>query len=757
MRHERLQIRVLGVVQGVGFRPFVYRLATSLGLAGWVRNDETGVTLEAEGPRGTLLELLRRLPRERPSPAVIYALDHRFLEAAGHTGFEIRSSAAGGAPRVWVLPDLATCPDCRREVLDPENRRFGYPFTNCTHCGPRFTIIEALPYDRPRTSMKGFTMCEPCQREYEDPADRRFHAQPNACPTCGPSLRFFTTEEGDVARGAAALRHAVTTLRAGGILAVKGLGGYHIVVDAGKEEAVATLRRRKRRPFKPLAVMYGGLEAVKRHVQVPAFVEPLLDGAQAPIVILPRTAAGETEIAPSVAPASPHLGVFLPTTPLHHLLLAEMGRPLVATSGNRTDQPTLHRDDEAREDLAALCDAFLVHDRPIVRQADDSVLHVLRRPTPRPQMLRRARGYTPLPILAPQELPAVLALGGHMNVTFALSRGREVILSQHLGEMDALEGRMAFRRTLDDFLRLYDVQPEVVAHDLHPGYFTTELAEELGLPRVAVQHHHAHLAACMLENGLEDDVLGLTWDGTGYGEDGTLWGGEILWGGPTRYHRVATLHPFHLPGGDAAIHETWRTALSLLWEVYGDDVPRDLPLFGSIAEQDVDLVLQMLRQDLRSPVTTSMGRLYDGVSALLGLSYFNTHQAQSPQLLEHAAWRHGEIAPEAPFPLNDSEEPFRLDWRELVQWLVDALRDDRTPATLAASFHHAVSAAALRVVQRVDARRIALTGGVFCNRYLTETLLERLEGDGRDAYVHSQLPPTDGGLAAGQLWVAVRR
>jgi hydrogenase maturation protein HypF len=751
---ERLQVRVLGVVQGVGFRPTVHRLATSLELTGFVRNDPQGVTLEVEGERGRLLEFLSELPRQKPPAAILYAVDHRFVEPLGSSRFEIVASEATGESRAWLLPDLGICDACRAELLDPSDRRYRYPFLNCTHCGPRFTIIDSLPYDRPRTSMRDFVMCERCRREYENPRDRRFHAQPTACADCGPQLELVRADARIT--GEDALRAAVDAIGRGGIVAVKGLGGYHIVVDAANEAAIVELRRRKRRPFKPLAVMYADLAGVRRHVQTGDLAETLLSGMQSPIVLLPRTKAGWEEIAPSVAVRSPHLGVFLAYTPLHVLLLSDLGRPVVATSGNRTDEPTLHRDEDAGRDLAGICDAFLVHDRPILRQADDSVLQVLRKPQPKPQALRRARGFTPLPVLAPRELPPILALGGQMNAVFALSRGREVILSQHLGDLGSHASQESYRRTLEDFLRIYSVRPERIVHDLHPDYYTTSLAETLSAPALAVQHHHAHLAACLLENRVEGEVLGLTFDGTGYGLDGTVWGGELLWGDARDFERVGSLQPFRLPGGEAAVHETWRTGLALLWEAYGEEIPAELPLLRQVPAGRVAAVRQLLDKDVRSPATTSAGRLFDGVAAILGISLENRHQAQSPQMLEAAAWRHEGRAETWDMPLTQ-DGLLRLDWRPLVRQLVAGVQSDQTPEALAAAFHRSLAAAAVAAIEWLGADRVALTGGVFCNRYLTEALVTGLAALGREAWVHSQLPPTDGSLAAGQLWIAAHR
>lgn len=604
--------------------------------------------------------------------------------------------------------------------------------------------------------MKSFTMCADCRREYEDPLDRRFHAQPNACAICGPQLEYQRVSDATRFAGEDALREAVQDIREGRILAVKGIGGYHLMLDARNEDAVVELRKRKRRQNKAFAILYPDFESLERHVRVPDFARGFLTSTQAPILILQRTPAGWSEIAPSVAPRSPYLGVFLPYSPLHLLLLNDLQFPVVATSGNLTDDPIQYGDDEARAALGGLCDGFLTHNRPIVHQADDSVLQIVTRPEVKPQMLRRARGYTPLPLLASRSLPPLLALGGHMNATFALSRDREIIVSQHLGDLDGFESRVVFEETLRDFQKLYDLKPQAVAHDLHPDYYTTRLATQLGLPTIAVQHHHAHLAACMLENQIEDPVLGLTWDGTGYGPDKTVWGGEFLLGTPRSFHRVASLHPFLLPTGEKAIKEPWRTGLSLLRETFGAEIPRDLPLFQAIPEKSVEMTLQVLEKRLLSPVTTSMGRLFDGVSAILGLSFFNTHQAESAQMLEYAAWKHSAEPETLPLPVVQ-EDILRLDWRDLVRAIVDRKRQGTTVEALAAAFHHSLVEAAVLVTNRLVEKRVVMAGGVFCNRYLTEALLSRYLSEGIHAFIHSQIPPTDGSLSVGQLWVAAHQ
>ncbi|MDX1675893.1 MAG: carbamoyltransferase HypF, partial [Longimicrobiales bacterium] len=554
---RRLRIQVTGAVQGVGFRPFLYRSATEHGLTGWIRNDTRGVMLEVEG-EAAALRTFRDLVRSGPPPrAVIQEVREEWLPVQGLEGLTILPSEAVGERVAAVLPDLATCDACLADVglhtapADPagqRDRREGYAFTNCTDCGPRFSIIRRLPYDRPNTTMADFELCDACRAEYEDASDRRFHAQPTACPECGPRLwlerpgRASRSDQDPIVGAAAALR-------AGEIVAVKGLGGFHLLVDAGDAGAVARLRARKHRPTKPLAVMVPDLEHARRLCTVPPEAEALLVQPEAPIVLLERRP--DAPVADAVAPGNPYLGLMLPYTPLHHLLMRAVGRPVVATSGNRTDEPICIDGEEARDRLRGIADVFLLHDRPIERPVDDSVVQLS---AGAPRLIRRSRGYAPLPVRVDRELPPILAVGGHLKNTVALSRGRDVFISQHIGDLETPEALDAFRRVIDDFLELYDVEPVAIAHDLHPEYGSTLWAADRDLRRVAVQHHHAHLASCLADVG-EDRALGVVWDGTGLGPDGTVWGGELLLGGAGGYERVGHLRPFRLPGGDAAVKE----------------------------------------------------------------------------------------------------------------------------------------------------------------------------------------------------------
>ena len=789
---RRLTLAIHGAVQGVGFRPFVYRLATELHLTGWVINDSRGVQIEVDGDPARLAEFERRAIAEAPDHARITAVDAGWLEPAGYTRFEIRHSDGQGAKTVLVLPDLATCPACLADVLDPANRRHGYPFTNCTDCGPRFTIVEALPYDRPNTTMRGFALCPACRAEYEDPRDRRFHAQPNACPVCGPQLTLvdltqrrqdakhlpeadalhtahFTTHNSQLspsladARGSDDLAHVAGLLHAGAIVAVKGLGGFLLMVDARNETAVRRLRDRKLRPDKPFAVMVRDLAQARTICYVPPDAATLLTSAQAPIVLLRRRA--DAPLAAAVAPGNPNLGVMLPYTPLHHLLLAAVAFPLVATSGNLSDEPICIDNDEAQARLGHIADAFLLHDRPIARHVDDSVLWLV---DGQPQLLRRARGYAPLPVQLPQAAPTILAVGAHLKNTVALSVERQVFISQHIGDLESAESLAAFERVIADFLRLYAATSAAIAHDLHPDYLSTKWAveqlaagsgqqAERGMRAVAVQHHHAHLAACLADNGATGPALGIIWDGTGYGPDGTIWGGEFLLGDAAGYRRVAHLRPFQLPGGDAAVREPRRVALALLWALLGDAAlgRENLAPIRDFAPHERRLLAQMLGRGVNAPTTTSAGRLFDGVAALLGLHQTVSFEGQAAMALEFAVAPGVEDA--YPFPLmptGAAEPAYHLDWQPLLAAVLDDLKRGADRGIMAARFHNAAVAGMMVVAQAVGEPVVALSGGCFQNRHLTEQAAARLRQAGFTVLLHRQVPPNDGGISLGQVAVA---
>lgn len=790
---QRLRVALRGAVQGVGFRPFVYRLATELRLSGWVTNSSRGVFLEVEGGRETLDEFLTRLTRDAPPQARIFSVEPSFLDPVGFDSFEIRPSEDSDEKTAFILPDLATCDDCRREIFEPRNRRFGYPFTNCTNCGPRFSIIRGLPYDRPRTSMSGFAMCPDCNAEYGDPADRRFHAQPNACPVCGPQLELWDPDGTVLASREKALLRAADLVRSGRILGLKGLGGFQLVCDARSDSAVSALRQRKAREEKPFALMFPSLEAAKEACELSAVEERLVVAPESPIVLLRKnnalaksvaqasclqsaTAADRMSalpdlgtIAPSVAPGNPYLGIMLPYTPLHHLLMKQLGFPIVATSGNLSDEPMVTDERDALVRLRGLCDAFLVHDRPIVRHVDDSIVREI---AGREVVMRRARGYAPLPVTVKQGLPRILAVGAHLKNSVAIAIGRQVFTSQHIGDLETVEAHRAFRQVIGDLCRLYDFEPEIVACDLHPDYLSTHHAKEMGLPLVQVQHHHAHVVSCMAENELEGQVLGVSWDGTGYGPDGTVWGGEFLLSTLADFRRVAHLRPFPLPGGEAAVRESRRSALSVLVETFGEAAydMDGLPTVQSFAEEELGSLRQMLTRRLNCPLTSSAGRLFDAVSSLLGVCQRSNFEGQAAMSLEFVAAGNGAgdagrgTSGVRPYPFDlAGGDPMVVDWRPLVHALIEDVHRDLAPALIALRFHVTLASAILAVSKRCvssgaalsDGKlRVALSGGVFQNRLLTELALHLLEANGFHVYVHQRVPPNDGGLCLGQAVVA---
>jgi hydrogenase maturation protein HypF len=729
--------RVEGTVQGVGFRPYVYRIAREEGLGGFVRNDERGVLIDVEGSADAVERFVARLPAEAPPLAAIETVAWTALPPTGEHEFRILDSARGGEPAAPVTADAATCEACLAELFDPADRRHRYPFVNCTNCGPRFTIVRGVPYDRARTTMAGFAMCAACRAEYDDPGDRRFHAQPNACPECGPTVRL-----GD-ARGDAALRAAADALRGGAIAAVKGLGGFHLACRADDERAVAALRARKQREDKPFALMAADLDAVRRLVVLGDGEEALLRGPERPIVLAPRLTGGL--VAPSVAPGAPELGVMLPYSPLHHLLLADAGVPLVMTSGNVSDEPIAFEDDDAVERLAGIADCFLLHDRPIHTRTDDSVVRVVR---DTPVMLRRSRGFVPRGLDLPVPAPPMLACGADLKSTFCVTKGARAWVSHHLGDLEYYPALRAFREGVDHFRELFAVEPEVVVHDLHPGYHSTRYALDVeGVERVGVQHHHAHLAACLAEHGVAGPAVGAIFDGTGYGTDATVWGGEILVGDLLGFDRAAALWPVRLPGGAAAIREPWRMACSWLAEAF-DEPP---PLVAGIDEARWRTMAQVARSADLSPVTTSMGRLFDAVAALCGVRTRCTYEGQAAIELEAAA---GDDRGAYELPFADGV----LDARATVRAVVADLGAGVPVPTIAARFHATVADATARAcldaAERHGLELVVLSGGVFQNRRLLASTAATLADAGLRVLVPEKLPPNDGGIAFGQAAVA---
>jgi len=743
----RRRLTVAGAVQGVGFRPFVCRLARELRLGGWVRNGPDGVTLEVEGPAAALDAFERRLRHEPPAVARIDDVTARAVPVEGTAEFAIRESTREAPATVRVLPDLATCPDCLAEILDPENRRHRHPFTSCTACGPRDSIMRALPYDRAATTMRGFPMCPRCRAEYADPADRRFHAQPNACPECGPQLALWDASGRVLSERDEALRGAAEAVRGGRILALKGLGGFQLVVDARNADAVARLRARKQRPHKPFAVMLPDLDAVRAHCMLSDTEVAVLTSAQAPIVLLRRK--GDAGVAPSVAPGLAELGVMLPTTPLHHLLLRDLGFPVVMTSGNVSGEPLETDEARALTRLGGIAEVFLVHDRPIARPLDDSVVRVI---AERPTVLRAARGIAPVEVTLPRAVPVpTLAYGGQLKAAPALATGRRVVLGAHVGDLDTRAAQGAFQARADQLRALHGCDPEAAVHDLHPDHEGTRMAQASGLPAWAVQHHAAHLAACLAENGLTPPLTGVVWDGTGDGGDGTVWGGEVLrLEADGAVARLAHLRPFRLPGGEAAVREPRRAALGLLHAMLGDAAFETAEVVQAFSAQERKVLRTALARGLNAPVTTSAGRLFDGLAWLLGAAEATqTYEGQAAGQLEAAAV---EAAPSKGAPALDllaGDGPLVLDWIPLLAW-VRAERTRRSTTDVAAAVHAALADAIVGVARHAEAPRLALSGGCFQNRVLTELAVAGLEAAGIAPIRHGRVPPNDGGLALGQ-------
>lgn len=749
-KRVRRRMRVRGAVQGVGFRPFVYRLARSLDLTGFVLNSTQGVTLEIEGEAARVEEFRMRLSTELPPRAAIFALESEDVALQSTAEFRIRESAPTGPRTAPVLPDAATCPDCLAEIFDPQDRRYRYPFTNCTNCGPRYSIVLDLPYDRARTTMAHFVQCHACRHEYETPEDRRFHAEPNACPECGPRLELSDGSGRPLAIRDDALLEAAAGLREGLIVAVKGIGGFHLLVDARDEGAVRELRRRKSRAAKPLAVMAPSLAWAREACFLDDAEANLLASPQGPIVLLrPRPGA----VAPSVAPGSPSLGVMLPYSPLHHLLMRELGCPVVATSGNLSDEPMCIDEGDALLRLSPIASLFLLHDRPIAHRVDDSVARLV---AGRPMLLRRARGYAPLPVAKVTALPPLLALGGHHKNTVALAVGDEVILSPHVGDLDTVPGLEGHRDAAASLQRFHAVVPRVVACDLHPDYASSREARGSGVRVFTVQHHHAHVLAAMADQGLAAPVLGFAWDGSGFGTDGTVWGGETLLVREAGFDRLASLRPFPLPGGEKAVFEPRRSALGALFALMGDHLFDDarwrkLALFR---EEESFLLRQMLARGLNCPLTSSVGRLFDAVAALCGLGPRAAFEGQAAMALEAAL---STVDGGAPYPFSLEEDHgghLTIDWGPMLAGVLADVAAGQGTASVSFRFHRTLAKIIVAVARHLSARRVVLTGGCFQNRVLAEGAIAGLRDAGIEPFWHERIPPNDGGLAVGQLLAA---
>jgi hydrogenase maturation protein HypF len=750
----RLRIITTGLVQGVGFRPFVFRLAVRRHLGGWVLNSDGAVHIEIEGTAEAVQDFLLALPREKPPLAQIHSIRTEVMPDCGDTVFRIKESALKSPDAPFVAPDTAMCEDCRREIMDSGNRRYRYPFTNCTNCGPRYTIIRAVPYDRGLTTMASFTMCPDCQSEFDNPADRRFHAQPNACPVCGPSYRLLNAsgqalplpDAGDV------LLLTRRLIRTGHIVAVKGLGGYHLACDARNEAAVALLRSRKAREEKPLAVMCGSLDTIKVLCSVSPDEEELLTGTVRPIVLLDKGPG--YDLAESVAPHNPRIGVMLPYTPVHELLLAP-GDIWVMTSGNTSDEPISYQDDDAIFRLKSLADHFLVHNRLIHRRADDSVARIF---NGEPYLYRRSRGYTPAPIRLSYPSPPLLACGGELKSTFCLASGHQAFLSAHIGDLENQETYQYYTDSIIHYQQLLSIEPQAVAYDLHPGYFSTRYAQALPLPQIGIQHHHAHIAAIMAEHGLDNPVIGVAFDGTGYGTDGALWGGEFLIADRANFVRAAHCRYLPLPGGSKAIKEPWRIALWILHELFGMELSSvNIPFIRSLPA-DWPVVVKAAALGLNSPLCSSAGRLFDAAAALLGFYRAIHYEGQAAVELELAAA--GQTGKALPYSIVKGS-PHQLDFRPAFAALIEQIALGTDRGFLAAGFHATIAAAICDTVRLISSetgiRQVALSGGVFQNLRLLAEVTSGLRDNSFTVYLHRQTPPNDGGLALGQAAVAAAR
>jgi hydrogenase maturation protein HypF len=777
----RRQIDVSGIVQGVGFRPYVHRLATGRRLRGTIRNTSAGVTIEIQGPAETVQDFVERLPAEAPPLARITSLAVRDVPCNNDRDFLIVHSHEGEEVRTLISPDVAICPDCLRELFDPDDRRYRYPFINCTNCGPRFTIIRDIPYDRPSTSMATFPMCPACLAEYENPLDRRFHAQPNACWECGPGVELW-----DKAGGRIECRdpivEAVSGLHAGLVVAVKGLGGFHLAVDATKAAAVTLLRERKRRVEKPFAVMVPDLHAAQEICELDDAARTVLQSIQRPIVLLPRDLLPKESprlILDEVAPFNRYLGIFLPYAPLHYLLLAEGGfKALVMTSGNLSEEPIAIDNREAVHRLNGLADYFLVHNRDILLRCDDSVVRVAGGIT---RQLRRSRGFVPVPVFLKddrteddrtnKDQPSVLAVGGELKNTICLTKGKHAFLSQHVGDLENVESYSFFHEAIEHLERILEIRPEIIAYDLHPDYFSTKWAlQQSGVELVGVQHHHAHIASCMAENHLEGRVIGFALDGTGYGTDGNIWGGEALIAGYEEFERAAHFEYVPLPGGAAAIREPWRMAVSYLAHHFGREFLKlDIPFVRQLSRPKVDLLLRMMEQGVNSPLTSSCGRLFDAVAALVGIRQEVNYEAQAAIELEMAmassetASRNGDTA--YPMKLVPQLVPENDHWiistRALFEALLDDLGRDVPVAAISRRFHNGLVEGFVELAtllrKRTALNRVCLSGGTFHNVYLSQRLEARLSEVGFEVFTQKEVPAGDGGLSLGQAVVAAAK
>lgn len=757
------EIRITGIVQGVGFRPFIYNLAKNLNIKGYVLNDSLGVLIRAEAEIYNIEEFIKQIKEKLPPQARIDKLKTKLMSIEGFSDFIIKESLQGLESQVLISPDISTCKDCQRELKTPKDYRFSYPFINCTNCGPRFTIIEDVPYDRINTSMNVFKMCDICQSEYEDPSNRRFHAQPNACSKCGPRLILLDSKARKM-KTSDIIKKTAEFLKKGKIIAIKGLGGYHLACDALNEKAVSKLRQRKYREDKPFALMARNLDQIKEFCQVSSTEAEILSSWKRPILLLRKKE--NISIADSIAPRQKYLGFVLPYNPFHHLLFSEIDFPIVSTSGNVSDEPIAFQDPEALERLKGIADFFLIYNREIYTRCDDSVARVFRGKL---MLLRRARGFTPEPLdIKCNFNKNILATGAEEKNTFAIGKNSEIIISHHIGDLENMETLKAYQKATEHFKKLFYFTPEVVAFDLHPAYLATQYAQELkNVQRIGVQHHHAHIASCIAENNLTEKVIGVALDGTGFGIDGKLWGSEFMVADLKDFERFAHFSYIQLPGASLAIKEPERIAIAYLYKVFGDKIfELRLPLLKEIDKAKLENIIKMIKQNINSPLSCGMGRLFDGVSALLGIRKRINYQGQAAIELEMETLE--DVEEVYNYKIDTSKKPWIIEPDKIILSIAEdilskadqpiAENKNKSAGYIASVFHNTLVKIITEVCQKINKitnlRKVVLSGGVFQNMYLLKRIVAQLEKSGFEVYTHSMVPPNDGGIALGQLVIA---
>ncbi len=749
---KRLQIKIQGTVQGVGFRPFVYRIAKDRNLKGFIKNSPEGVLIEIEGKKEDLESFIFNLKMKKPPLSEYSFFEIKEIDLKDDKDFLILKSEEKGEKIAFILPDLAICEECLKEIFDSKNRRFNYPFTNCTNCGPRFSIIQNIPYDRKNTTMKIFNMCPECKKEYENPLDRRFHAQPNACPICGPYVYLVNCEGKFICEKEEAIEKTVQFLKKGKIIALKGIGGFQLLTNALSDECVLELRRRKKRDEKPFAIMFKDIEHVKKYAFISEIEEKILLSPSSPILIV--KAKKGTFLSKYCAPDNPYIGVMIPYTPLHHLIMSKVDFPLICTSGNLTEEPIAFKNKEALLRLKDIADYFLLHNRPIERYIDDSVCKVINKKL---VIIRRARGYAPMPFILKKVLPQILALGPYLKNTIAISKFNRIIVSQHIGDLDNEKSFNAFKKVIEDFKKLFEFKPEIIACDAHPEYLSTKYGEEISkkenIPLIKVFHHHAHIASCMIENEIEEKVLGVAWDGTGYGRDGKIWGGEFLICDFKDFERFATFREFGLLGGDKAIKEPRRSAIGVLYEIYGEGVfDMDFEPLKSLSGAEKKIFKSAYKKNLSIFKTTSVGRLFDALSSILGLRQRITFEGQSAMMLEWIAEDYkGNLNSFYDFEIRKSE-CYVIDWVPLFKGIIEDLKSKREKSFIAYKFHLTLSEIIKKISEISGDYKVLLSGGVFQNKLLKELVFKKIKG--RKVFMHSKIPPNDGGISVGEVIVA---